>query len=30
MKRVAKMIYAHLTGILALFWHPISNGTAEG
>jgi transposase len=30
MKRVAKMIYGHLSGILAWFWHPISNGTAEG
>lgn len=30
MKRVAKMIYAHLAGILAWFWHPIANRTAEG
>jgi transposase len=30
LKKVAKMIFAHLTGILAWFWHPISNGPAEG
>ena len=30
MKKVSKMITAHLTGIIAWFWHPISNGPAEG
>ena len=30
MKKVAKMITSHLTGIIAWFWHPISNGPAEG
>jgi transposase len=30
MKKVAKMIFAHIEGILAWFWHPISNGPAEG
>jgi len=30
MQKVAKMIFAHLEGILAWFWHPISNGPAEG
>jgi transposase len=30
LKKVAKMIFAHLRGILAWFWHPISNGPAEG
>ena len=30
LRRVAKMIFSHLPGILAWFWHPISNGPAEG
>jgi transposase len=30
LKKVAKMIFDHLEGILAWFWHPISNGPAEG
>jgi len=30
LKKVAKMITAHLTGIIAWFWYPISNGPAEG
>lgn len=30
LQRVAKMIFTHLEGILAWFWHPISNGPAEG
>lgn len=30
LKKVAKMIFSHLEGILAWFWHPISNGPAEG
>jgi len=30
LKKVAKMIFAHLVGILAWFWHPISNGPSEG
>ena len=30
LKRVAKMIASHMTGIIAWFWHPISNGPAEG
>ena len=29
-KRVAAMIVSHLHGIMAWFWHPISNGLAEG
>lgn len=28
--KVANMIFDHLTGILAWFWHPISNGPTEG
>jgi transposase len=28
--KVAAMIFAHLPGILAWFWHPISNGITEG
>lgn len=28
--RVADMIFGHLEGILAWFWHPISNGITEG
>ncbi|MBM3842838.1 MAG: transposase, partial [Verrucomicrobia bacterium] len=28
LRRVAKMIFSHLPGILAWFWHPISNGPA--
>jgi transposase len=28
LQRVAKMIFTHLQGILAWFWHPISNGPA--
>ena len=30
MIKVADMIFAHLPGILAWFWHPISNGITEG
>ena len=30
LRRVAKMIFSHLPGILAWFWQPISNGPAEG
>jgi transposase len=30
LQRVAKMIFIHLEGILNWFWHPISNGPAEG
>jgi transposase len=28
--KVAKMIFTHIEGVLAWFWHPISNGPAEG
>lgn len=28
--KVADMVFAHLTGVLAWFWYPISNGTTEG
>lgn len=29
-KRVANLIVSHIKGVMAWFWHPISNGTAEG
>ena len=28
--KVATMIFTHIEGVLAWFWHPISNGPAEG
>ena len=30
LRRIANMIFSHLKGIFAWFWHPISNGPAEG
>ena len=30
LKRVADMILSHIEGVIAWFWHPISNGPSEG
>lgn len=30
LKRVADMILSHIKGVIAWFWHPISNGPSEG